>query len=86
MVKFFILSWCWICRVWRVSWIITVRADIVNETENKREGKKERNVGEEDVEVGLENGGEHVDVKGNWSIGHYPHKTQVQLNSIKQNF
>ena len=51
----------------------------VDQTKGKGKTKEERKVTEKDEAVGLQDGGEHVDVQRYRSVGHYSHKKQVQL-------
>ena len=81
MIKFFIITagdigWCFVVIA------AIIRVNVVDQTEYEGEGNQEWYVGEEDVEVGPEDSGEHVDVEWDGSVGDYPHQTQVQLSLI----
>ena len=81
MIKLFIFPSGDIGRV-SVTRAVIIRGNIVDQAEHEGESDQEGYVGEEDVEVGPENSGEHVDVEWDGSVGHYPHQALVQLKLI----
>ena len=80
MVKLFFLGTSSIAAVV----VCLIRIIIEDEAEHEREGKKEGDIREDDVEVCAQDFGEHFDVMWYLSFRDNPHEIQVQLNKINQ--
>ena len=80
MVKLFFLGTSSIAAVV----VCLIRIIIEDEAEHEREGKKEGDIREDDVEVCAQDFGEHFDVMRYLSFRDNPHEIQVQLNKINQ--
>ena len=66
---------------------LRIRIIIEDETEHKSEGNEKRDIGENDVEVGAQDFGEHLNVMRNFGFWDNPHEIQVKLNKlIRQTF
>ena len=59
-----------------------IRIIIEDETEHKSEGNEKRDIGENDVEVGAQDFGEHLNVMRNFGFWDNPHEIQVKLNKL----
>merc|ERR1711971_569835 len=80
MVKLFFLRTSRITTAARTL----IRIIIEDETEHKREGNEKGDIRENDVEVGAQDFGEHLDVMRNLGFWDNPHKIQVQLHEGKK--
>ena len=78
MVKLFLLGTSSIAA----AVFCLIRIIIEDEAEHEREGKKEGDIREDDVEVCAQDFGEHFDVMRYLSFRDNPHEIQIQLNKI----